>query len=167
MDSIRIVETTDDLVARYHAAVDAVARERRFLAFLEAPPVASSKEFVHNVLAGGGVHLVAIDSDDQVVAWCDVLRNPLEGFRHSGQLGIGVLPHFRGVGLGKRIADTAIQASWKREFERIALLVFASNTRAIALYERLGFEHEGLLRRARKLDGQYEDELMMALLRAT
>jgi RimJ/RimL family protein N-acetyltransferase len=35
----------------------------------------------------------------------------------------------------------------------------------IALYRSLGFAEEGLKRRARFLDGKYEDLLIMALLR--
>ena len=42
--------------------------------------------------------------------------------------------------------------------------MFASNERAIALYRALGFVIEGIKRRARKLDGQYEDNVFMALL---
>jgi RimJ/RimL family protein N-acetyltransferase len=162
---IRVVETTESLIAGFHAAVDAVARERSFLAFLEAPPLSTSEEFVHRVVSGGGVHLVAIDADDRVVGWCDILRNRVEGFRHAGQFGIGVIAAYRGAGLGRRLAEAAIKSAWERELERIALVVFASNVRAIALYQRLGFEEEGVRRRARKLDGNYDDELMMALLR--
>lgn len=165
MDQFRIVETTEALIPGFHSAVDSVARERRFLAFLESPPLSTSREFVQNVVAGGGVHLVAINSGDEVVAWCDIMRNTREGFGHSGQFGIGVLAPFRGIGLGKRIAQAALEAAWGKGLERIALLVFASNTRAISLYEHLGFEHEGVRRRARKLDGEYEDELMMAFVR--
>jgi RimJ/RimL family protein N-acetyltransferase len=43
------------------------------------------------------------------------------------------------------------------------LEVFASNARAIALYESLGFVREGLKRRVRKLDGRYDDDVMRAL----
>jgi hypothetical protein len=39
--------------------------------------------------------------------------------------------------------------------------VFASNTRAIRLYERLGFVHEGVRHRARKIDGAYDDNVMI------
>ena len=46
----------------------------------------------------------------------------------------------------------------------VELGVFAGNTRAIQLYEQLGFAHEGVRRRARKLDGMYEDNVMMALV---
>jgi len=165
MDRFRVVETTDALISGFHAAVDAVARERRFFTFLEAPPLTKSEEFVRRVLMGGGVHLVAIDSEDQVVGWCDIMRSPREGFRHAGQFGIGVVAPFRGVGLGRRLAELAIESAWERGLERIELVVFASNARAIALYRRLGFEEEGVRRKARKLDGDYDDDLMMALLR--
>lgn len=47
---------------------------------------------------------------------------------------------------------------------RIELEVFASNVAAIALYERLGFVHEGRKRSARILDGRIEDMLCMALV---
>jgi len=47
--------------------------------------------------------------------------------------------------------------------ERVELEVFASNHAAIRLYENLGFEVEGTLRRACKLDGNYDDLLRMAV----
>ena len=40
----------------------------------------------------------------------------------------------------------------------------STNVRAIRLYERLGFAHEGVRRRARKLDGGYDDNVLMALV---
>jgi RimJ/RimL family protein N-acetyltransferase len=61
--------------------------------------------------------------------------------------------------------EAAITAGWEAGLERIELEVFASNTRAFALYEKLGFVTEGVKRRARKLDGQYDDNVLMALLR--
>ncbi|MBI3524783.1 MAG: GNAT family N-acetyltransferase [Betaproteobacteria bacterium] len=45
---------------------------------------------------------------------------------------------------------------------RIELAVYASNTAAIALYHRLGFVEEGLKRKARYLDGKYDDVVIMA-----
>jgi RimJ/RimL family protein N-acetyltransferase len=40
----------------------------------------------------------------------------------------------------------------------------AHNERAIRLYERMGFEREGIRRRALRVDGEWVDELFMALL---
>jgi len=75
-----------------------------------------------------------------------------------------VLPAVRGRGVGRRLAEAAIAAAKAQGAERIELEVFASNTRAIALYERLGFVREGVKRNARKLDGEYDDIVQMALL---
>jgi RimJ/RimL family protein N-acetyltransferase len=43
--------------------------------------------------------------------------------------------------------------------------VYADNAAALALYERFGFEREGVKRRARYLDGVWRDMVGMALLR--
>jgi ribosomal protein S18 acetylase RimI-like enzyme len=70
-------------------------------------------------------------------------------------------------GLGRQLAVHAIRAARQKGIERIELEVFASNTAAIALYRALGFVTEGTKRRARKLDGEYDDNVVMALLADT
>jgi RimJ/RimL family protein N-acetyltransferase len=164
MHEIRIVPTGEEHVEGFNRAVDAVARERRWIGFTEGPPLEASRAFVEHVVAGGGVHLVAVDGSGAVVGWCDVERHGREGFRHAGRLGIGMLPEARGRGLGRRLVTAALDAARARGMERVELEVFASNTRAVALYESLGFVPEGLKRRARKLDGRYDDDVIMALL---
>ena len=77
---------------------------------------------------------------------------------------MGLLPGYRGRGLGKRLAVQTIGAARQVGIERVELDVFASNEPAIALISRLGFITEGIKRRARKLDGQYDDNVFMALL---
>ena len=47
---------------------------------------------------------------------------------------------------------------------RIELGVYADNSRAIALYERFGFVHEGRHRGHALRDGEYVDTLTMARL---
>jgi RimJ/RimL family protein N-acetyltransferase len=165
VDEVRIVPTGEEHVGGFHAAVDVVARERRYIALVEAPPIAASLAFVRAVSARGGVHLVAVTADGTVVGWCDVHRGEREGFRHVGHLGMGLLPGYRGRGLGRRLMESAIAKAWEAGMERIELEVFASNARAFTLYEKLGFVTEGVKRRARKLDGRYDDLVLMALLR--
>ena len=47
--------------------------------------------------------------------------------------------------------------------ERIELEVFVSNAAAIKLYEKAGFVVEGVKKKGRKLDGEYDDLVEMAL----
>ena len=164
MDNIRIVPTTEAHIEGLQRCVDAVARERRWLGFVEGPPLVQTRAFVGMILGGAGVQFVALNDADEVVGWCDILRLDQESFRHGWRLGMGLLPAVRGQGVGRRLAEAAIAAAKERGAERIELEVFASNKAAIALYERLGFVREGVKRRARKLDGEYDDIVQMALL---
>lgn len=165
MDAIRIVPTAKKYAAGVCHAVDVVARERRYLGFVEGPPLEASQAFIQALIGGAGVQLLAIDNDDAVVGWCDIFRNPRAGFRHCGQLGMGLLPHARGKGLGTQLAAATIERAWIKALERIELEVFSSNEHAVALYRKLGFQVEAVKRQARKLDGRYDDTVFMALLR--
>jgi RimJ/RimL family protein N-acetyltransferase len=165
MDSIRIVPTAEKYVENLQRTIDAIAHERRYLGFLEGPPLEQTRAFVRALMAGAGVQFLAVDGSDTVNGWCDIFRNPQEGFRHRGQLGMGVLPQARGRGLGARLVTATIEQAWSEGLERVELEVFASNTPAIGLYRKLRFDVEGVKRRARKLDGSYDDIVVMALIR--
>jgi len=52
----------------------------------------------------------------------------------------------------------------QRALHRIGLTVTADNLRAIAVFERLGFHREGILRRHLWMDGAPVDEIVMSLL---
>ena len=49
--------------------------------------------------------------------------------------------------------------------ERVWLTVNASNARAIRSYEKVGFQREGVMRRAFRVDGRLGDVVLMAILR--
>jgi L-phenylalanine/L-methionine N-acetyltransferase len=100
---------------------------------------------------------------DCVVGWCDIIPIDREGFEHSGRMGMGVLAEYRGQGIGHELATRAIEHAREAGLERVELGVFTSNTRAIRLYEQLGFVTEGIKRRSRRCDGIYYDLAYMAL----
>lgn len=71
-----------------------------------------------------------------------------------------------GRGLGSAITAHMLEYGFRwLNLNRIELTVLASNTRAIALYEKLGFAHEGVKRQAQYKAGQYVDVCLMAKLR--
>jgi len=161
MITIRPIAESD--IPGFHQALEAVCRERRFLAMLEAPPLEAVRSFVTNNLKQGVPHFVAVEND-RVVGWCDTLPGDTNlGTEHVGRLGMGVVNSHRGQGLGRKLAETTLQLARARGFAKIELGVFASNSPAIALYQKLGFVEEGRKRRARKVDGIYDDLVLMAL----
>lgn len=86
--------------------------------------------------------------------------------RHVATLvGVGVLPQFRGQGIGRRLLEEIISwAKTKTKIERLQLTVYADNLSAISFYEKLGFKKEGLFENyAKSVNGHYQDGLMMAM----
>jgi ribosomal protein S18 acetylase RimI-like enzyme len=152
-------------IPSYRETVDAVARERKFLALLEARPLLETEKFVLNHI-GRGNPLFVVVSGEQVVGWCDIARKENRVvYLHCGVLGIGLLPHFRGRGIGRRLMETTIAAAFAAGMIRIELTVRESNANAITLYKSLGFNTEGLHRNAVCIDGQYFNLYSMALLK--
>jgi ribosomal protein S18 acetylase RimI-like enzyme len=160
---IEIVQIREEHIDGFHAALDVVCRERIYLAFLEAPPLDSTREFVRRNMAKGYPQRVALDGD-RVVGWCDVTPPDRPTMQHCGVLGLGLLPEWRGRGLGERLLREALDASRAFGFSRVELSVRQDNRRAIALYRRLGFAREGLKKRAILVDGAFHDLVLMALL---
>ena len=161
-DSITIVPSDERYVPELTVVLDAVARERRHLLFLEAPPVEQCLAFVRNLTNGRGVQMLAL-AGERVVGWCDVVRQPRAPRRHCGTLGMGLLREYRGRRIGTELAVRTIDAARAIDMSRIELDVFASNTAALALYQRLGFIVEGVKRGAARIDGREEDIVAMAL----
>ena len=162
---IVITPATLDMADSFRQALDVVAREHRYLIFLEAPPAESTRNFIAQVLAKGWSQFYALH-DGKVVGWCDVVRDERPGMTHVGRLGIGLLPEFRGQKIGARLLAATIADAFQKGITRIELEVFAANERAFALYRKFGFVEEGRKRQARCLDGVPEDSICMALLKA-
>ena len=159
MVEIRSITLAD--MSAFREMLDAVARERRYLHMLEAPPLERLTEFVRKGLEKGHVHLVAADCA-KIAGWCDITPG-INGEVHVGHLGMGVLNAFRGQGIGQRLMETAIAQARVLRLEKIELQVFAANKPALTLYKKLGFIEEGLRQRARLVNGVYDDILLMAL----
>jgi RimJ/RimL family protein N-acetyltransferase len=162
-ETVQIAPIAEEHIAGYRCCLDSVARERLYLGFVQAPPLDSVREFVLWNIANDVPQFVAL-RDNVVVGWCDISPREHEGFTHCGRLGMGVRRGLRRRGIGRRLIERTIICARERGLERIELEVLASNTPAIRLYERVGFVQEGVKRRARKIDGAYDDLIVMALL---
>lgn len=159
----RILPIAEEHIAGFREVLDTVARERRYLAFLEAPSAEETAAFVRRNIRKGYPQFVAL-VDGGVVGWCDILPIDRPVKSHGGVLGLGILPEHRGRGIGTALIEAALAGARACGLTRVELVVRQRNARAIALYERLGFAHEGAKRNAVRIDGAYEDAICMALL---
>ncbi len=101
----------------------------------------------------------------ELIGWIE-----LDGIQWThGSAGVGIAIGSReywGQGYGHEAMVLMLQFAFHElNLHGIHLTVFAYNTRAIALYERLGFRREGAYREYLHRDGQRYDMLIYGLLR--
>lgn len=162
--ALPIVAVQRTYASSYRACLDVVARERRYLAQTEAPPLERIESFVDASVADDAIQFFALDRE-RVVGWADIFPSWAHATAHCGSLGMGVHPHYRGRGLGRRLLAACIEKAWTKGLTRIELEARADNRPAIRLYEQAGFEHEALKVKAMRFDGVYFDAVQMRLLR--
>jgi RimJ/RimL family protein N-acetyltransferase len=160
---IEIAPIVPEHIESFHRLFDSIARERRYLAALEAPQLEAFRTFTLDIISKGHPRF-AVLSDDEVVGWCEALPKPLPIHRHVGVLGMGLLPAYRGQGIGQRLLHRTLDAARIRGLSRVELTVRDDNPGAVALYQKTGFVAEGVQRNAFKVDGRYHDLIMMAVL---
>ena len=160
--TIRRIREED--IAAFYETFAIVVRERKYLAFNEPPPIEQTRAFCRRNIENAYPQLVAV-ADNTVAGWCDVTPPGRDVAAHVGVLGIALHPDWRGQGLGERLMSEALIAADAFGYERIELGVFAHNTRAYALYKKLGFVEEGTRRRSIRLGDDVHDEILMARLR--
>jgi putative acetyltransferase len=79
-------------------------------------------------------------------------------------IGMWILAAHRGKGGGRMLVDAAVEAR-SPDVHKIELEVWPENEAAIRLYERAGFEREGLRRdHYRRRDGRLHSSVIMARL---
>ena len=147
----------------FRACLDAVAREKKYLAQIEAPPIERVRSFVRESVASGVAQFVALD-DARVVGWCDIFPAWAHAVQHCGTLGMGLLPPYRGHGLGRQLLSSCLAKARSNGITRVELEVRSDNERAIKLYERMGFEREAVKRQGMRFDGVYHDSLQMSFV---
>lgn len=107
----------------------------------------------------------AICLGDEVIG--DFTLMDIDTENHS--VGFRIALHDRtkfGKGYGSAAVREALRIAFEElDLHRVQLEVYNHNPRAIAVYEKVGFVKEGVLRDAICLDGVYHDEIIMSVLR--
>jgi RimJ/RimL family protein N-acetyltransferase len=104
-------------------------------------------------------------SSAEIIGYVQVTAiNPVH---RSASLGILIgRPEDRRRGYGREAMRLAIDYCWRSlNLSRLTLNVQATNGPAIELYQGLGFETEGFLRRALFIEGDWIDLKLMAIMR--
>lgn len=103
------------------------------------------------------------NGQELIIGMAGLTVNANHRTRHSGSIGIMVHKEYQNMGVGTSLMETLIDIAdnWLMLI-RVELTVFEDNERAIHLYEKFGFQKEGIKRLAGIRNGKYENEYLMA-----
>jgi len=135
-------------------------RVERFLTFDDVDAQRFSGIFRH-LLDSGDFFVYEVDG--AIVGFCKATRLPGRS-NHVAHLGpLAVSPAFHGRGHAAAMMRDVLAVLERSGVLRFELQVEADNPRGIAFYRKLGFEREGVQRKAykRAADSEYVDEVMM------
>lgn len=152
-------------LARWHQDIE-------YLRLLDAKPAFPKNEsqmadWIREGQRGKDTFLFAIrlQSTDELIGFVE-LGEILWTHRNSWlSIGIGER-EVRGKGYGYDAMTLALEFAFRElNLHRIQLTVFSYNEAAIALYEKLGFQREGVYREFLERDGQRHDMYLYGILR--
>jgi RimJ/RimL family protein N-acetyltransferase len=107
--------------------------------------------------------LVAL-AEGQAVGLLAAMGGERNRLRHAALLTLGVLRAYWSQSVASRMLSEAVSWAPGAGIKRLELLVHTANARAIALYQRHGFEIEGTRRSSMRVDGVYTDEYLMSFI---
>jgi len=107
------------------------------------------------------VELASGELAGEALLWAIDLHN------RTSHLGLSLRPAFRGRGLGTDVVLALCEYGFAvRGLHRLQVDTLASNTAMIRAAARAGFVHEGRLRQAAWVNGEFADEVVLGMLAA-
>lgn len=103
--------------------------------------------------------------DSEIISIATINSSQKERTKHVGTLGIVIAKKYTGLGLGRLLMNDLIE--WAKQngvTKKISLVTNETNTVAIELYKKLGFEVEGLLKKDNFINGNFNNTIIMGLL---
>ncbi|MFP3356362.1 GNAT family N-acetyltransferase [Planococcus sp. SIMBA_143] len=102
--------------------------------------------------------------EHQVLGYLIVQNENPQRVSHRAYMVAGVHSDSRGKGVGKALFSHVISWAKSVRLHRLELTVIAENASAVALYQKMGFEIEGVKRDSLLVNDGYVDEYYMAKL---
>ena len=156
--------TLDDVEALVEYAGSLFAERLPGIYRRRTPTPAEEVAFIRARIEPANSTLLVAEEDGQVVGLIDFVGHDLAEEAHSGTFGLSVASGHRGRGIGSALIEALLEWAPQNGITRIECRAFATNPRAIALYERMGFVREGVCRSGVILDGEPVDVIILARL---
>lgn len=108
--------------------------------------------------------LLIAEENNEIVGFISVERGIPRRIKHVGYIVVGIRKDFRKQGIGTRFFEELEIWARQNNITRLELTVMCNNVVAKKLYEKMGFQIEGVKKNSMLVNGKYVDEFYMAKL---
>jgi RimJ/RimL family protein N-acetyltransferase len=119
-------------------------------------------EFIRTILSDQFSKLFVIEDETRIVGFISAIAGKWRRGKHFVDINLGILSSHCGRGLGAKLFKAVESWGAPRGVRKLELFVREDNLRARKLYEKLGFEVEGVRRESLQVNGQFFNEVWMA-----
>lgn len=123
---------------------------------------AGFKRIIEEDAASSSNLFLVAEVEGRIVGFSRCEGSSLKRTAHQVEFGVGVLEAYWGYGIGKNLLMESLDWADANHIRKMTLKVLETNKKAILLYEKCGFEVEGILREDKFLsDGKYYNTVLM------
>lgn len=126
----------------------------------KANNIAALESRIRSTLEGDDLLLVA-EADNKLVGYISADKGFVNRIAHSAYIVVGILKEYSNRGIGTAFFKRLDAWAQEKKITRLELTVVCENEAAKHLYEKSGFEIEGIKRNSVFVDGRYLDEYYM------
>lgn len=126
--------------------------------------VKQEEEWISSFIVNDNSLLLIAEFDDEIIGNIDLTGNRREIMAHTAVIGMGMLGEWQNQGLGTVLLSSIID--WAKQnpiLELIWLQVYTENFLGMKLYQKMGFQENGVIKNFFKQDGSYFDNLTMSM----
>lgn len=121
-------------------------------------------ETIEKILTSNTDTMFIAEENKRLLGYLMAIGGKARRNRHSAYLIIGIRKTERGKGIGTKLFQALEKWAKTKKMHRLELTVAVRNKAGLALYEKMGFEIEGIKRDALLVNGEWVDEYYMAKL---
>lgn len=156
--------TLDDAPALLRYATALFAEDLPGIFSIQGLTLEAEQAFITSATTPPNSTLLIAEEGEEIVGVADFRGAAQPRQAHGGEIGISVARERRGSGVGTALLEALIAWARESDIHRLEIRAHSNNPRALALYRRLGFEDEGLLRHDVTWRGAYHDTHVLSML---
>ena len=122
------------------------------------------EDWISSFITNDNSLLLVAEFDNLIIGNIDLTGSRREIMAHTAVIGMGMLEEWQNIGLGTMLLSSIID--WAKQnpiLELIWLQVYTANVLGMNLYNKMGFQENGVLKNFFKQDGSYFDNLTMSM----